>query len=71
MADLSPYLLFTLVVAVVGIGFVFAAVEAYRKDLMAKGRLVLILIGMIFVVALIAFYLLYVLGPAATSMPAQ
>ena len=67
MADTSPFLILGAVVGVLLLALVLSAVEAYRKDIMAKGRILMVVLMLVFVFALLAFFMVYVLGPAATA----
>jgi membrane-anchored protein YejM (alkaline phosphatase superfamily) len=67
MDDFSSYIILIVIVSVILIALLFSAIDIYRKDLMAKGRVMFMIAMLLFIVGIITFYVIYVLGPAAFS----
>ena len=71
MVTLGPYLMLIVLVVGLCLWFLYAAMESFRHDLMAKNRLLFLIIVMVGVLGLIVFYFLYVLGgPITVPTPA-
>ncbi len=65
MADLSSFVLLSIISAIVMIALIFGAIELYRNDLMAKGWMIFTVTMLLFIIGLMYFYFVYVLGPVA------
>lgn len=62
MAAMSPYVLLLVLLAALAVALVYAAIDAFRQGLMASRRLVLGILVFLGVLALVAYYYVYVLG---------
>ena len=70
MSAMGPYIMFGVILSLFCLGLIYAAVESRRQDLMARRSIILVILMFLAIFGLIAFFFIYVLGPAATSAPA-
>lgn len=62
MATVGPYLIFIVLIVLLCLWLLYAAIASFHYDLMAKGRMLLMILGVIGIVSLLVFYFTYVLG---------
>lgn len=67
MTATGPYLLLAAATVLFSLWLGYAAFEAFHYELMARTRLLLVILGLIAVLAMVAFYFFYVLETSATG----